>query len=93
MIQGFSLDFARKVSAFDPVKFDAVIPQYLPATVHRHLLVKKLLGRSGKVRVAVRVVAGENQVFVADQLANVADVGFVAFAADYALCSEPFVLR
>ena len=78
------MNLERKVSAFDPVKFDAVIPQYLPATVRRHLLMKKLLGGFGEVRVAVRIVAGENQIVVADQLADVADICFVAFAADYA---------
>ena len=90
MIGALRLNFERKVSAFDPVKFDAVIPQYFPATVRRHLLMEKLLGGFGKVRVAVRVVAGENQVVVADQLADVADICFVAFAANNALAFEVF---
>ena len=40
------------------------------------------MGRFGEVRVAMRVVGGENDIVVADLLADEADVSLVAFAAD-----------
>jgi len=75
---------ATKTSCIDPVKLDAVIPQDFLAAIWRHLLVEKLLGCFRKVGVAVRIVGGKNQVIITDQLYNVADIGFVAFAADNA---------
>src|SRR5262249_60932640 len=49
---------------------------------------EELLGGFGKIGVAVRIVGGEDQVIVADQLADVADIGFVALTADHALALE-----
>src|SRR5215471_385491 len=79
---------ASEASRIDPVKLGAIIPQNLSSTIWRHLLVEKLLGCFRKVRVAVGIVGGKNQVIVTDQLYNVADIGFVALAADNALALE-----
>ena len=75
-------------SRIDPVKLDAIIPQNFPAAIRRHFLMEKFLGRFRKIGVAVRIVGGKDEVIVADQLADVADIGFVALAADHALALE-----
>src|SRR5215475_691708 len=75
-------------SRIDSVKLDAIVPQNFPAALRRHFLMEEFLGGFRKIGVAVRVVGGENQVVVADQLADIADIGFVALAADHALAFE-----
>ena len=48
-------------------------------------MVEKFLGRFRKIRIAMGVISGENQVLVADQLNDVANIRFIAFTANHAL--------